>query len=394
MELQFENDRRKSEGFGLIYWRGFFGKILMYMCWIIPIKQKKLVFTSYYGKYFNDSPKQIFMAMQEKHLELDYVWLMENDKESITGARVVKAGSVRSLYELATAGVWIDNCRKREWMVKKKSQFYVQTWHGGLALKKIEKDVESSLTKKYLKCALNDSRMADLFVSGCKWSTEKYKSAFWYNGEILEVGLPRSDIFYREKDSVENKVKSFYNLNKNDKLILYAPTFRADGNVKCYLMDYERIIREVSARFGSEWKVLVRLHPNVVEKQNMINYSQIILNGSQYQDIEELIVASDILITDYSSCAFDAMEAKKKVFLYATDIKSYMKDRGTYFDLFMLPFSIAQNEDELIYNIRKFNEDGYNAAVKKFIEKQGLFNNAYSADKVAEYVLEKIDVKK
>lgn len=373
----------------MINYRGIVGKAFMRICSLIPINHEKIVFSSFYGKYYNDSPRCIFEAMRELYPNLDYVWLMEDDKYEIEGARTVKFASFKSLSELTTAGVWVDDCRKREWMVKRKGQFYVQTWHAGLTLKKVEKDAQESLAPKYLAGAINDSQMADLFLSGCKWSTEKYSKSFWYNGEILEKGLPREDIFYRDPTHVLLKVKKYYNLKENDRIILYAPTFRVDGSTDAYLFDYKKLLECMESKFPGNWKVIVRLHPNIADKQNCVQYTENVLNGSQYQNIEELIVASDVLFTDYSSCAFDAMEAGKKVFMYATDIEKYANDRGTYFDLLELPFPLAQNEKELESVITNFNDEKYKNDVSAFMQMQGIFNNSHSSYEVGKYIYKK-----
>ena len=101
---------------GLLCFFGFF-----------PIKNNKVVFSSYYGKYYSDNPMYLFEAMAQKDMGLDYVWLLCDEKAKINNARVVKKGSVKSLYELATAKVWVDNCRKPLWTRKRKKQYYVQT---------------------------------------------------------------------------------------------------------------------------------------------------------------------------------------------------------------------------------------------------------------------------
>ena len=135
--------------------------------------------------------------------------------------------------------------------------------------------------------------------------------------------------------------------------------------------------------------MIVRLHPNIADKQNCVQYTENVLNGSQYQNIEELIVASDVLFTDYSSCAFDAMEAGKKVFMYATDIEKYANDRGTYFDLLELPFPLAQNEKELESVITNFNDEKYKNDVSAFMQMQGIFNNSHSSYDVGKYIYKK-----
>jgi CDP-glycerol glycerophosphotransferase len=119
-----------------------------------------------------------------------------------------------------------------------------------------------------------------------------------------------------------------------------------DESLEAYSIDYHRLINNLTTKFGGEWKVLLRLHPNLERRYKNISLdSDVIIDASQYQDINELIIASEILITDYSSCMFDAMVAGKIVFLFATDIDEYDKDRGRYFEFADLPFSLAVNNN-------------------------------------------------
>ena len=118
---------------------GNVGYCLMKLFGLVPIKKNKIVFQSFYGAYESDNPKCIYDAMRKKYSDYDFVWLMQDKNVKIEGCRVVKSTSINALYELATAKCWIDNSRKREWCVKRKEQYYVQTWHAGIGLKAGEK---------------------------------------------------------------------------------------------------------------------------------------------------------------------------------------------------------------------------------------------------------------
>lgn len=375
----------------MINFRGIICKMFMYVCWIIPVKSEKVVCTSYYGKYYNDSPKCIYRAMKEKHPEYDYVWIMEDTKIDTDGARNVKVASFKSLYELATARIWIDNSRKREWMVKRKGQFYVQTWHAGIGLKKAERAVEEKLSKKYILCAKNDSKMADLFLSNSRWMNDIYRKNFWYDGEILQKGLPRDDIYFQEAKQYHHKVAQYYELDDEWNFLLYAPTFREDEQLKCYYKNFYELVETLHKKWGGKWKILLRLHPNISQKQNEIEYDDIVLNASSYDDMGELVMASDFLLTDYSSCMFDAMLAGKKVILYASDLGSYTEERGFLFDLDELPFEITQKEKELLEKIVSFDETKYREKIKKFEQECGFFVKGQGTKNVVERILQEIN---
>lgn len=354
---------------------------------IFPLSDT-VVFSSYRGQYCNDNPLCIYQEFLKRKLSYKYVWLMKDPKTSIEGALVVKEGSIAALFYLATSRVWIDNCRKKWGIRKRKGQYYVQTWHADMALKKVEKDAIQSLRPYYVHGAINDSKMANVFVSSSRWTSNNYKNSFWYSGRILESGSPRSDVFFSPVAPIRHKVLRHYALDEDTKIILYAPTFRGDGDTSCYDIDYNHLLKGITNR--DNWVIIIRLHPNIVSHDGNIHYSGNVLNGSNYPSINELIIASDILITDYSSCMFDGMAAKKKVILYASDVDKYLADRGFYFRLDEMPFPLTRTTDELIDVVNNLKEEDYFACVDLFQNELGYVNDGHGAERVVNDIMSHI----
>ena len=359
---------------------------------VLPLEKNKILFVSYTGKAYSDNPKIIYERIfQDYGSQFKYIWLLNDTKRNIEGAVVVKYHSLIALYHIATSKIWIDNCRKAYWVHKRSDQFYLQCWHGTIPLKKIEKNVEDKLPSLYVYSAINDSKMADLFISGCRKMTRIYREAFWYTGKVLECGIPRSDIFYKPNTTVLNtKVRGWFGLSENVNIAIYAPTFRDSRTVDCYDLDCMALKSCLEDKFHCQWKILVRMHPNVLQCQSMLQYDKDIINASNYPDMNELIVACDFLITDYSSCMFDAMECRKPVVLYATDINEYVDERGFYFSFKELPFEVATDNELLIQKINEFDYESYQERITAFSRKIGLCNNANSAKIIAEYIIKSI----
>lgn len=358
----------------------------------LPIR-KKAVFVSYHGKYSNCSPRAIYEELRRQMPECRYIWLMRDTSATVDGAEVVKFNSVKAIYHLATSVLWVDNSRKPVWTVKRKGQYYVQTWHGNIALKKVEGDAESKLPAEYVAEAKHDSECADLFISGCRWRTNNFRTAFWYDKEVLEYGLPRSDVLYRGAEEAKARVRDFYGLPENVNIVLYAPTFRNSYSLEPYLTkgDCDGVLTAFKKRYGGDWVLILRLHPNIADRQGSIGYSSQILNGSKYSDINDLIISCDTLITDYSGCMFDGLEAGKKVLLYAMDVNEYMKDeRDFYFSFDELPFPLTTSINELTSCIENFDEEEYAQRSAEFSRRIGNFNSADSSRKVSEYIVRKI----
>lgn len=375
----------------MIFWfRDLLVRAYMLICRVYPIDKKKVVFKSDRGGGCTDSPLALFEMMSEKYPDYKAIWVLKDISRKPAGCKAVKEGSLAEVRALATAGIWVDNKRKGCWTVKRKGQTYIQTWHGPIALKRVEKDIEDKLPAYYVKSCKHDSKLADYFLSGSKWTTQFYRSSFWYEGEILEFGVPRNDKFFRDPVEFVEKVNNHYGIQSPVNLVLYAPTFRDDGRRDVYCLDYYRLLKNLQKQFGGDWKILVRMHPNMQSEAGIVSFDQNVLNGNSIEDIGDLIMACKILITDYSSCMFDAMEAGKTVMIFSTDIDQYRNDRGFAIPMEELPFQIAKTNDELEENILSFNKSEYTNRVSNFSNKIGILDDGNASIKILHYLLDSV----
>lgn len=356
------------------------------------IKDSKIVIDNFGGRGFGDNPKYIILELLKQKTNIDIVWLVSNMKTDLpSGVRKVRFNSIKSIRELATAKIWIDNIKNTPKPLKKEEQFYLQTWHGGIGLKAVEKQIEKNLPAQYVATSKKDASQTDLMLSDSDWTTNIFSKYFWYDGEIKKTGFPRNDILVTRNDSLEKKVYDFYNIDPQKKILLYAPTFRDNGSVSAYQYDFDILIKSLERKFGGEYILLIRLHPNVRMSLNKIYNSSHIIDASKYPDMQELIIASDVLITDFSSCMFDAMIANKKVFLLANDYDEYIKsERKLLFDIKKLPFPFENNIKELSKLISKFDLEKYSRDVSSFYKQVGLFEDGKSAKRVANIVIKKM----
>ena len=343
---------------------------------LLPISTHKIVFSSFHGQKMNAQPLKVYDKLLdiigENVKYYDIVWVLPKDYEPPANVRTVCPNSLRYIYELCTARCWIDNCRKDYWIKKRKSQTYIQTWHGPVCIKAIEKDAIDELHPYYVKGAIQDSKNADYIVAESSWRKNNIINSFWYDGKIIE-GLFKKDI--NDEEFVKRKVKQHLKLQDNVKIVLYAPTFRKDEKTDYYLKQYEDVIDTLKSKMCGEWVFVVRLHPNIAEKADFINYDHHVVNGTIYQSIDELITASDIIITDYSGILFTAFQEKKIVILYAEDYDNYIKfDRNLYFELPVLPSPLVHNLDELKTAINNFSYEEYESKRLKLISEIGYYN--------------------
>lgn len=360
---------------------------------IFKIKKNKIVFDNFLGKGYGCNPKYIAEELIKQNVDCDMVWLVKDMSYSIPKQiRKVKFGSIKSYYELATAKIWIDNVRNYKGVKKKKEQFYIQTWHGALGLKKVEADVEEFLSEKYVKEAKLDGKITDLMLTNNQFMENLIRKSFWYSGKILKKGLPRNDILFKPTLELKKKVYDFFNLSLSQNLVIYAPTFRKDSNVEVYQFEYEKTCECLNKKFNGNFVMLIRLHPNVADQASFINYSGKVINATGYPDIQELLAVADVAITDYSSIMFDFSMVNKPVFLLTKDLNDYKKrERNLDFELEQLPFPISKSEEELYKKIESFSEIEYKEACNMFYNMIGLVSNTKASFEVVEIIKSKIE---
>ncbi len=359
---------------------------------LLPIKEDKIFFFSYYGKKYGCNPKYISEQLLRQYPKgtYDIVWALNDPSIKLRDVRVVKTMSLKYFYELCTSKVIITNFRTTDLYVKRNNQYYIQTWHSSLRLKQIEKDAEGDLPEHYIKMAKKDSKKCDLLLSGCKFSTLIFNRAFWYDGDIFEHGTPRNDILIKNnKEDFKSRILEDINIPPTNKVILYAPTFRKSDSLEVYQLEYSKIINKLKESHGGEWTFLVKLHPHLISKSKELVYGENVKDVTAYDDIQELLSISDVLITDYSSLMFDYTLTGRPCFLYVPDLESYVaNDRNLYFNIKDLPFEHAINMTHLLSNMHQFNQKQYNRKLKEFSLLTGTYENGQAAEKLAKHIYE------
>ena len=360
----------------------------------LSVKKNKIVFDNFSGRGYGCNPKYIAEALRNIAPDLDLVWLCRSSKEIFpTGIRVVKFDSIRARYEWATAAIWIDNIRNTPKAPKKPNQFYIQTWHSSLGIKKVEA-AAGKLKPEYEAAAKFDAKITDLMIANNQMRFMQFQKDFWYDGKILICGTPRNSILFQINDNTRNCIYTKLGIKQVQKIVLYAPTFRNNSDSNIYWFDYMKCIKSLETRFGGDFVLLFRLHPNAVSLRKNFKFNDKIMDVTDYPDIQELIAISHIIITDYSSCMFDAAFVKKPVFLYATDINYYINnDQGLLFNYYELPFSISSNTEQLQTAIKNFDEKVYSEKCNYFFDYIGLAEDGNGDKFIANVILQQLNKK-
>lgn len=367
-----------------------------YLMRLFPIKKNKIAVVSFFGNGYGDNAKYVIDELLSQTKDYDIAWITKKNGQCFpAGVRAVAYHSLKGIYEQCTARVWIDNSRKPGYVRKRKGQYYINTWHGNTALKKVEKDVEGVLPYYYVNAAKRDSKMVDVLLSSGKWDTQIYRNAFWYEGDIVECGYPRQDILFQNDINQKAEIKRKLGIKKEDKVLLYAPTFRSGnraGDISVYSLDYKRVLNVLEQRFGGAWRGMVRLHPNVAALGSKLKIPSDIINVTDYPDMQELMLIADCVISDYSSALVEAGAVGKCGFVFAVDFAEYMKERDVYFALEDLPFRIAKSNDELIEQIKLFDESEYEEKSKHYYDDICGINREGKASKAVVDMIKKVTV--
>lgn len=333
----------------------------------LPVKNNKIVMLHDFGLGYGDSPKYIAEELLKEKNKLDIVWLINNWSLHIPcPIRKAHLSRIRSVYELATAKIIITTNKGRFNLKKKNEQYVVYIPHGQSGAKYVEKAAKG-LGQSYIDNSKWHSSICDLFLSSSKIQTQEMRDYFWYDGEIVEYGLPRNDIFFHYTDEDIYHIREKINVKKDDFVCLYAPTFRNEGDLSVYDIDKEKILTALENKMKKKCRLLLRSHPNYIwYGKPLLCKDNDIIDVTDYPDMQELLLASDLLITDYSSTMFDFMLMKRPIFIYAKDIEEYEKMRGLKDWFHKVPFPICKNNEELTNSIINFDETKYKTDVIKF----------------------------
>ena len=360
---------------------------------ILPIKKKKILFIGYYGEKYGCNPMYISEYMVQYKKDWDIVWAFTHpETHQDTKTRTVRYRSLRYFYELSTSQVIVTNYRMTSDFKKRKGQLYIQTWHSSLRLKMIEKDAEDTLPANYIEMAHKDSRQIDALLSGCEKSTEIFRRSFWYEGPIIPTGTPRMDLLINKDEGKRNLYKSKLGIAQDEKVLVYAPTFRKDNTLKYYDIDFQRLNDSLEKKWGGKWRIILRLHPHLVNLSRQISEgNDYIIDATDYDNIQELLLIADVVISDYSSLIFDFAFTLKPCILYVPDLEDYTRnDRGLYFDINVLPFPKTMNNEELNQCIVSFNTKEYLKDVENFMKEIGSYEDGHACEKIVKYIEEAI----
>ena len=362
----------------------------------IKTDYKMILFISYDGKKYDDSPRVIYekiLGDERFFKEYKFIWGFINPRQfEIAGSAntlKIKTGTLKYYYYALKAKCCITNANNGIWDYKKKTSFCFNTWHGA-PIKKIGAEPEN---KEYAQQII----APDILCAQGEYDADILSRIFGIDrAKILISGLPRNDALANCNDNCNKNIRlnilNKLSLPKDKKIILYCPTFRdydMQDNNGGYSICPPVNFKEWKNKIGKDYIILFRAHYYIMKILN-IEFNDFIYDFSDYGSLNDLMIISDLLISDYSSIYFDYSVMGKPMLCFAYDYGKYMQNRGLYIDIKKeLPCEIACKENALLSQILNLDYEKMSHAAVKFREKYvGEFGNAANicVDKIWESI--------
>lgn len=352
---------------------------------------KTILFEAFGGRNYTCSPKAIYEKMlnMKEFKDYTFVWsFIDPSKHEVKKdkrLKIIKSKSKEYYKYISISKYWIVNSIIEEGITKKKDQVYVQCWHG-TPLKRLRYDIvvngaSLNSVEEIRKRNDIDAKKFDYFISPSKYCTEKFTSAFnlkalGKENIIIEEGYPRNDFLFNKTKKDIDAIKKKLGLPLDKKVIFYLPTFRDNQHTSGVGYTYKLGIDfdSLKKKFSKEYVILFSPHYFIENSIDLTKYKGFIYNVARYDEINELYLVSDIIMTDYSSVFFDYANLKRPMLFYMYDIDDYKGNlRDFYISLDELPGPIAKTQDELENNLKNIDKE-----FKKNKEKYEKFNEKYN----------------
>src|SRR5699024_6012900 len=256
----------------------------------LPTKKNVIIFESFLGKQYSDSPKAIYLCLKEHYPQYKMYWSVDRGmKQQFHGKGIlaVPRFGFKWIMLMSRAEYWVSNSRLPLWIPKPKGTTYIQTWHG-TPLKRLAVDMDEvhmpgTDTEKYKKNFVSESAKWDYLISPNRYSTEIFKRAFQFNKIVIESGYPRNDILVNANNETSIQLlKEQANIPMDKKVILYAPTWRDNDYhaIGKYKFSLKMDLAQMKEELGNEYVILLRLHYLVAENLQLNGYEGFVHNVS------------------------------------------------------------------------------------------------------------------
>jgi CDP-glycerol glycerophosphotransferase len=369
------------------------------------VSDNMIIFESYGGTRYADSVRAIYeeLLKDERYRSFYFVWAFSHPEDYLFLLNnhhtiLVRKGTREYMQYYANARFWINNVTVADYLKPSRSQIYIETWHG-TPLKRLGCDIETESDPRQTKRHMHrryrsKGRKVSYFLSPSDYYTEKISSAFGIQDNpsfrFLNTGYPRNDCLFRYTPEMVKELKLKYNLPLDKTILLYTPTWRdsvqdEEGNFSLDKgIDFEEFLRTI----GEDYIVLYRSHHQIHSPQPLPESDQIV-DVSSAEDVEELYLVSDMLITDYSSTLFDYANLHRPMIFHMYDRQEYSENiRGFYLSPDELPGPVTTTTSELAQAVLSMKQNFcYDENYEQFNRRFNQYEDGNSASRIADRIL-------
>ncbi|MGW7065719.1 bifunctional glycosyltransferase/CDP-glycerol:glycerophosphate glycerophosphotransferase [Streptomyces sp. NPDC054855] len=315
-----------------------------------------VLYCSFDGRQYSDSPRAVHEELVARGVELEHLWVVRDQQVALPGSATPLALWSAEWHEaLARCRYIVTNTQLPAWFERAEGQYVVQTWHG-TPLKRIGRDLagHASADRAYMATLPGRADQWSLLVSPNRFSTPLLRGAFGYTGEVLERGYPRNDLLHAaDRAKVAAAVRERLGIPEGRRVVLYAPTWRENQPKQAgrYALDLRLDLDAAERALGDDTVLLVRRHYLV---GGTVPGSDFVRDVTRHPDVSELLLISDVLVTDYSSLMFDFAQTGRPMLFHTHDLDHYRDTlRGFYFDFeARAPGPLLATSDEVIAALR------------------------------------------
>lgn len=290
-----------------------------------------ILFESFAGKVIGDNPLGIYRELMRRGTSMEPLWTVARADLTVPeGARAVVHGSPEWLEAVATSRYLVNNTNFPPYFRKSPGQVYCQTWHG-TPLKRLAHDMPAgSINENFLALYDREAAAWDFLLAANEFSAGTLAGAFRYTGPVLRVGYPRNDRLVTASQQERQAIRTRLGVEEHERLLLYGPTWRASHRTALgQFAPVNHFAPEGGLPDG--WRLAFRGHSHT-HGAHVPAIAGGALDVTRYPDVTDLLIAADVLLTDYSSLMFDFTITGRPVLFLAPDLGDYKGSRGFYFD--------------------------------------------------------------
>ncbi|MBR2682254.1 MAG: CDP-glycerol glycerophosphotransferase family protein, partial [Atopobiaceae bacterium] len=355
---------------------------------LLPLKKKTIVFESYWGRQAGCNPRALYDYIDANHPDYECIWSVEDLRIPVDGkGKRVLTDSLPYFYYMARSRFFVNNVNFGDAYEKRRGQIEIQTMHG-TPLKTLGLDVKADFpNEETVKSFLRRCGRWDYLIVQSPKVEEITKSCYAFDRTFLRTGYPRNDeLLLRNTEEEQRRLKESMGIDPDTKLVLYAPTWRTSGRFDL-LLDFNQL----SDAFGDGYTFALRRHhlsmPGFTHKFRMGNAVDLTFEKS----IDDVLLATDVLITDYSSLMFDFALLHRPMLFFVYDLEAYRDElRGFNIDLETeAPGPLVRTTKEVITELRNLEGEDTNVSLDSFIQTYLPYETDHSSRDVFEQVIAK-----